>query len=34
MAISANGSNDVGLGNLLNLLTSNLSIGTCGPPLP
>jgi hypothetical protein len=24
----------MGLGNLLNLLTSNLSIGTCGPPLP
>jgi len=34
MAISANASGDMGLGNLLNLLTSNLSIGTCGPPLP
>jgi len=33
-AISANGSNDLGLGNLLNLLGSNLIPGTCGPPLP
>jgi hypothetical protein len=33
-AISDNGSNDLGLGNLLNLLGSNLSAGSCGPPLP
>jgi hypothetical protein len=33
-AISASGTNDVGLGNLLNLLSSNLSVGTCAPPLP
>jgi hypothetical protein len=33
-AISANSSNDLGLGNLLNLLGSNLSLGVCGPPLP
>jgi hypothetical protein len=33
-AISANGSNDLGLGNLLNLLGSNLTLGVCGPPLP
>jgi hypothetical protein len=33
-AISANSSGDVGLGNILNLLGSNLTSGTCGPPLP
>jgi hypothetical protein len=33
-AISANGSNDMGFGNLLNLLASNLIAGTCGTPLP
>jgi hypothetical protein len=33
-AIIANGSHDLGLGNLLNLLGSNLILGTCGPPLP
>jgi Pectate lyase superfamily protein len=34
MAISANSSGDMGTGNLLNLLGSNLTAGTCGPPLP
>ena len=33
-AISANSSGDSGLGNILNLLSSNLSLGVCGPPLP
>jgi hypothetical protein len=33
-AISANGTNDLGLGNLLNLLGSNLSAGSCTGPLP
>jgi Bacterial Ig domain/Purple acid Phosphatase, N-terminal domain/Immunoglobulin domain len=33
-AISANGSGDLGLGNILNLLSSNLTLGTCSPPLP
>jgi hypothetical protein len=33
-AISANASGDLGLGNLLNLLDSNLPLGTCAPPLP
>jgi len=33
-AISANGSGDLGLGNILNLLGSNLTLGTCAPPLP
>jgi len=33
-AISANSSGDVGLGNILNLLGSNLTLGVCGPPLP
>jgi hypothetical protein len=33
-AISANGSGDLGLGNLFNLLVSNLPSGTCSPPLP
>ena len=33
-AISANGTGDLGLGNILNLLGSNLALGTCGPPLP
>jgi len=33
-AISANGSGDLGLGNILNLLGSNLTLGMCGPPLP
>jgi hypothetical protein len=34
MAISANSSGDMGFGNILNLLSSNLAAGTCGPPLP
>jgi hypothetical protein len=33
-AISANGSGDLGLGNILNTLGSNLTLGVCGPPLP
>jgi len=33
-AISANGSNDLGLGNLFNLLGSNLSAGSCSATLP
>ena len=33
-AISANSSGDLGFGNILNLLSSNLTAGTCGPPLP
>jgi hypothetical protein len=33
-AISANATGDMGLGNLLNLLSSDLSVGVCGPPLP
>jgi len=33
-AISAGGSNDVGLGNILSLLSSNLSAGSCAAPLP
>jgi hypothetical protein len=33
-AISANASGDLGLGNLFNLLDSNLPLGTCAPPLP
>src|SRR5215469_2921897 len=33
-AISANGTGDLGLGNILNLLSSNLSLGVCAPPLP
>lgn len=33
-AISANSSGDLGLGNILNLLGSNLALGVCGPPLP
>ena len=33
-AISANSSGDLGLGNILNLLGSNLALGACGPPLP
>jgi hypothetical protein len=34
MAISANSSGDMGFGNILNLLSSNLSLGVCRPPLP
>jgi hypothetical protein len=34
MAISANSSGDMGSGNILNLLASNLPVGTCAPPLP
>jgi hypothetical protein len=33
-AINANASGDLGFGNLLNLLTSNLTLGVCAPPLP
>ena len=33
-AISANGADDLGFGNLLNLLASNLSAGSCAAPLP
>jgi len=33
-AISANSSGDLGFGNILNLLGSNLTAGTCSPPLP
>jgi hypothetical protein len=33
-AISANSSGDLGLGNILNLLGSNLTLGVCAPPLP
>jgi hypothetical protein len=33
-AISANGSGDLGLGDIFNLLTSNLTLGVCAPPLP
>jgi hypothetical protein len=33
-AISANSSGDLGFGNILNLLSSNLTAGTCAPPLP
>lgn len=33
-AISANSTGDMGLGNILNLLSSNLSLGVCAPPLP
>jgi hypothetical protein len=33
-AISANSSGDLGFGNILNLLSSNLTAGTCSPPLP
>jgi hypothetical protein len=33
-AISANGSGDLGFGNLLNLLASNLTAGSCAAPLP
>jgi hypothetical protein len=33
-AISVNSSGSLGLGNILNLLSSNLSVGLCGPPLP
>jgi hypothetical protein len=33
-AISANSSGDLGLGNILNSLGSNLPLGICGPPLP
>jgi hypothetical protein len=33
-AISANASGDLGLGNIFNLLTSNLTVGVCAPPLP
>jgi hypothetical protein len=33
-AISANGRGDLGLGNILNSLLSNLPLGLCGPPLP
>jgi hypothetical protein len=33
-AISANASGDMGFGNILNLLGSNLTAGTCSPPLP
>ena len=33
-AISANSSGDQGLGNILNLLGSNLTLGVCGPSLP
>jgi hypothetical protein len=33
-AISANSSGDLGFGNILNLLGSNLTAGTCAPPLP
>jgi hypothetical protein len=34
IAISANASGDIGAGNLLNLLSSNLTGGTCTSPLP
>jgi hypothetical protein len=30
-AINANSTGDLGLGNILNLLSSNLTLGTCGP---
>ncbi len=33
-AISVNSSGDLGLGNILNLFGSDLTAGTCGPPLP
>jgi len=33
-AISANSSGDMGLGNIFNLLSSNLPLGVCAPPLP
>jgi Big-like domain-containing protein/pectate lyase-like protein/immunoglobulin I-set domain protein len=33
-AISANSSNDMGFGNLLNLLASDLTAGNCAAPLP
>jgi len=33
-AISANSTGDLGLGNILNLLGSNLPLGACAPPLP
>jgi hypothetical protein len=33
-AISANGSGDLGLGNILNSLGNNLTAGICAPPLP
>jgi len=33
-AISANSSGDQGLGNILNLLGSNLTLGVCGPSVP
>ena len=33
-AVSANASGDLGLGNIFNLLTSNLTLGVCAPPLP
>ena len=33
-AISANASGAMGFGNILNLLASNLTAGTCAPPLP
>jgi hypothetical protein len=33
-AISANASGDMGAGNLLNLLSSNLSAGSCTASLP
>jgi hypothetical protein len=33
-AISANASNDLGLGNIFNLLNSDLTSGVCAPPLP
>jgi hypothetical protein len=33
-AISANSSGDLGFGNILNLLSSNLTAGTCSPTLP
>jgi hypothetical protein len=32
-AISVNSSGSLGLGNILNLLNSNLPLGLCGPPL-
>jgi hypothetical protein len=33
-AISANSSGDLDLGNIFNLLSSNLPLGVCAPPLP
>ena len=33
-AISTNSTGDLGLGNILNLLSSNLPLGVCAPPLP